>query len=108
MHDGQFLHASVMTQNIKQKYCIKFCQNGGNNQTETIQKIQEAFGDDSLSQIQIRKCLSRFKNGRMSVESEARPGRPSTSRNDEVVEKVRQNVIEDRVKHLRKLLKKGE
>ena len=32
----------------------------------------------------------------MSVESEARSGRPSTSRNEEMIEKVRQIVMEDR------------
>ena len=32
-----FLLASIMTENIKQKHCIKFCQKLGNYQTETIQ-----------------------------------------------------------------------
>ena len=40
-----------MIESIKQRYYIKFCQNLGNNQTETIQKIQQAFGDEALSQI---------------------------------------------------------
>ena len=70
-----------MTESIEQKYCIKFCQKLGNNQTETIQKIQEAFGDEALSQTQIKEWFNRFKNHRMSVESEARSGRPSTSPN---------------------------
>ena len=42
-----FLLASVMTESIKQKYCIKFSQKLGNNQTEKIQKIQQAFGDEA-------------------------------------------------------------
>ena len=70
-----------MTESIKQSYCIKFYQKLGNNQTETIQKIQQAFGDEALSQTQIKKWFNRFKNGRMSVESEACSGRPSTSQN---------------------------
>ena len=47
-----FLLTSIMTESIEQRYCIKFCQKLGNNQTEseTIQKIQQAFGDKALSQ----------------------------------------------------------
>ena len=40
----------------------------------------------------------------MSVESEARSGRPSTSRNEEVIEKVRQIVMEDRRLTLREIV----
>ena len=58
-----FLLASVMTESIKQRYCIKFCQKLDNNQTEAIQKIQQAFGDEALSQTQIKEWFNRFKNG---------------------------------------------
>ena len=58
-----FLLASIMTESIEQGYCIKICRKVGNNQTETIQKIQQAFGDDALSQTQIKKWFNRFKNG---------------------------------------------
>ena len=68
-----------MTESIEQKYCIKFCQKLGNNQTETIQKTQQAFRDEALSQTKIKEWFNHFKNGLMSVESEAHSGRPSTS-----------------------------
>ena len=58
-----FLLASVMTESIKQRYCIKFCPKLGNNLTETIQKILQTFGDEALSQTQIKEWLNRFKNG---------------------------------------------
>ena len=45
-----FLLANLMTESIEQRYCIKFCQKLGNNQIKTIQKIQQAFGDENLSQ----------------------------------------------------------
>ena len=99
-----FLLASVMTESIKQRHCIKFCQKLGNNQTETIQKIQQAFGDEAVSQTQVKEWLNRFKNSRMPMDNEARSGRPSTSRNEEVIEKVRQIVIEDRRLTLRKIV----
>ena len=44
-----------MTESIEQRYCIKFCQKLDNNQTETIQKILQAFGDEALSQTQIKE-----------------------------------------------------
>ena len=37
-----------MTEKIEQRYCIKFCQKLGDNQAETIRKIQLAFGHDAL------------------------------------------------------------
>ena len=67
-----------MTESIEQRYYTKFCQKLGNDQTETIQKIQQAFGDETLSQTQIKEWLNCFKNGRMSVESESCSGRPFT------------------------------
>ena len=101
-----FLLASIMTESIEQRYCIKFLQKLGNNQTETIQKIQQAFGDEVLSQTQIKEWFYRFKNGQMSVESEARSDRPSTSQNKGVIEKVCQIVMEDCRLTLRKIVEK--
>ena len=40
----------------------------------------------------------------MSLESEARSGRSSTSRNEEVIEKIRQIVLEDRRQTLREIV----
>ena len=42
----------------------------------------------------------------MSIEGEARSGRPSTSRNEEVIEKVCQIVVKDRPLTLRKIVEK--
>ena len=98
-----FLLAIVMTESIKQRYCIKFCQKQGNNQTETIQD-SASFGDEALNQTQIKEWFNRFKNGRMSVESEARSGRQFTSRNEEVIGKVCQILMEDRRLTLRKIV----
>ena len=61
-----------------------------------------------LSQIQIKKRFNRFKNDQMSVESEACSGRPFTSRNEEMIEKVRQIVMEDRRLALREIVEEVE
>ena len=58
-----FLLADIMTESIEQRYCIKFCQKLRNNQIKTIQKIQQALGDETLSQTQIKEWFNCFKNG---------------------------------------------
>ena len=56
-----FLLTSVMIENIKHRYYIKFCQKLDNNQIEIIQKIQQIFGDEVLSQTQIKEWFNCFK-----------------------------------------------
>ena len=62
---------------------------------ETIRKIQRVFGDDAMGITQIKEWYNRFKDGRTSVDSDARSGRPSTSRNDELIDQVRTLVKQD-------------
>jgi hypothetical protein len=68
-----------MTERLEQRYCIKFCQKLGDTQAETIRKIQQAFGDNAMRVTQIKEWFNRFKDGRMSADSDQRSGRPSTS-----------------------------
>jgi len=63
---------------------------------ETIRKIQQAFGDDAMSITRIKQWYNRFKYGSTLVDSEPRHGRPSTSRNDNVINEVRNLVMQDR------------
>jgi len=58
--------------------------------------LQQAFKEGALSRTQVFEWFSHFKRGEMSIEDQARSGRPSTSRNDENVEKIRQKINEDR------------
>ncbi|XP_037504875.1 protein GVQW3-like [Rhipicephalus sanguineus] len=85
-----------MTERLEQRYCIKFCQKLGDSQVETIGNIKTAFGDDAMSRTQIKEWYNRFKDGRTSVESEPRSGRPSTCRNDQVIAEVNAVVMRDR------------
>lgn len=50
-------------------------------------KFSGFFGDDAMGITQIKDWYNRFKDGRMSVESDACSGRPS-SRNDELIDQV--------------------
>jgi hypothetical protein len=85
-----------MTERLEQRYCIKFCQKLGDTQVKTIHKIQQAFGDNAMSISHIKEWFSRFKDGRTSVDSEPRLGRPPTSRNDNAIDQVRTLVVQDR------------
>jgi hypothetical protein len=53
------------------------------------------FGDDAMSILRIKEWFNCFKDGRTFVDSEPRPGRPSTSRNDNVIDQVRTLVMQD-------------
>jgi len=83
-----------MTERLKQRYCIKFCQKLGDTEVETIRKIQQAFRDNAMSITRI-EWYNRFKDGSTSVDSEPRHGRPLTSRNDNVINQVRTLVMQD-------------
>ena len=50
--------------------------------------LQEAYGEDCLSRTQCREWYQRFKSGRTSIEEDPKPWRPSTSTDDDHVEKV--------------------
>jgi hypothetical protein len=50
-----------MTEYVKQRYCIKFCQKLGDSKAETIWKIQQASGDDAMGAPQIRSGLTASK-----------------------------------------------
>jgi transposase len=92
-----------MTEKLEQRYCIKFCQKLGDTQSVTIQKIKLAFEDEAMSVTQVKEWYNRFKEGRLSVESDPRSGRPSTSRNEEGIEAVKTLVMADRRLTVREL-----
>jgi len=58
--------------------------------------LQKAFKEEALSRTQVFEWFARFKRGEMSVEDRLHSGRPSTSRTDENVEKIREKLNEDR------------
>ena len=81
-----------MADNKEQRVCMKFCFLLGKSAAETVSMLQEA-----LSKTQVYEWYSRFKGGgEMSCEDQPRSGRPSTCRNDENLEKVRNAINADR------------
>jgi len=56
---------------------------------ETHQLLQQAYDEDAMGCTQVFDWFRQFKEGRTSVESDPRLGRPSTLRNEEIIAKVR-------------------
>jgi len=85
-----------MTDFKEQRTCIKFCFNLKETAAETHRMLQEAFGDNAMSQRKTFLWYKRFKDGRTSVDDDERSGRPSTSITPENIAKVREAILADR------------
>ena len=74
---------------FEQRCAIKFCVKPGESATVTYEKLQRAYGEHSLSRAQVFRWHKSFLEGREQVEDEPCAGRPSTSKTDDNVERVR-------------------
>ncbi|GFY07319.1 protein GVQW3 [Trichonephila clavipes] len=68
-----------MCENMDQRICIKFCFKLGKMGTETYEMMKTAFGDEAISRARVFEWFRRIKEGRQSVNSDPRSGRPSIS-----------------------------
>ena len=87
---------TVLSDRTEQRICLRFCFRLRKTATEVHEMLQKAFKDEELSRTQAFEWLALFKRGEMSVEDRPHSGRPSTSRTDENVEKIREQINEDR------------
>ena len=55
-----------------------------------------AFGDSTMSRIQVQLWYNRFNEGREDVNDDARPGRQITSTTDEHIEAVKKMILDSR------------
>lgn len=81
---------------FEQRANIKFMCRLGKSASETLLALQTVYGDDSLKKTAVYEWFSRFKDGQESLEDESRSGRPSTSRNEGMIERVKQLIRADR------------
>jgi len=86
----------MMGDNLNQRYAIQFCVKLGKSGAETFKMLKVAFKDNAMSQAQVYQWHKRFREGREDVNDDDRSGRPSTSKTDESVEKVRKILTGDR------------
>jgi len=78
----------------KQRAAVKFCFLLGKTGTETFEMLKTAYKGDALGKIQVFEWFSRFKNGEMSIDDQARSGRPSIRQTDENVKKIHKIILE--------------
>ena len=74
---------------FEQRCAIKLCVKLGESATVTYEKLQRTYGEHFLSRVQVFRWHKFFLEGREQVEDEPRAGRPSTSKTDDSVERVR-------------------
>jgi hypothetical protein len=85
-----------MDQRNKQRVYIKFCANLGKSATETLEMIQQGFGDQSLCRAQVFQWHARFKTGRTSVDDHERTGRPTSWTTPKTVTRIEELIRQDR------------
>ena len=83
-------------QKFEESCAIKFFVKLGESATVTYEKLQRAYGEHSLSRAEVFRWHKSFLEGREQVEDKPRAGRPSTSKTDDNVERVRSLVRSDR------------
>jgi len=76
-------------QKFEQCCAIKFCVNLGESATVNYEMLQRAYGEHSLSRAQVFRWHKSCLEGQEQVEDKPRAGRPSTSKMDGNVERVR-------------------
>ena len=76
-------------QKFEQHCAIKFCVKLGDSAAVTYERLQRAYGEHSLSGAQVFRWHKFFLEGREQVEDEPRAGRPSTSKTDDTVNRMR-------------------
>ena len=81
---------------VELRISLKFLVRLDKTPTEALKLLQEVYGDDAMSRTCLFEWHRRFKEGKEEVEDDHRSGRPSTSRTDENVKRVRQKVQSDR------------
>ena len=81
---------------MDQRICIKFCVKNEIKCNKVCGMLTKAYGESAMSKTRVYEWYKRFQDGREDVEDDKRPGRPSTSKTDENVEKVKEMVMNDR------------
>jgi hypothetical protein len=81
----------VMSDSTEQRICLKFCFRLGKTATEAHEMLQKAFKEAPRR----TQVFEWFRRREMSIEDHPQSGRPSTSRTDKNVKKIRVKINED-------------
>ena len=80
----------------EQRVCLEFCVSNGIKDTESLKMLQKCFGGSILSRTQVFERHKAFSDGREDVENLSHASRPTTSVNDDNIEKVKKILLENR------------
>jgi len=86
----------TMSDFAEQRSAIKFCLRNEISAAETFRMLQRAFGESTMSQKNVYKWYKDFKEGRERTDDLERPGRLSTSIDEQHVKKIKELVLENR------------
>ena len=75
---------------LDQRINLKFLLKLKKMPTESLEMLQEAYGNQAMSRARVFKWHWRFREGEEDVKDKPRSGRSSSSKTDENVEAVRQ------------------
>ncbi|XP_076333402.1 protein GVQW3-like [Tachypleus tridentatus] len=89
----------------EQRLAVKFCVKLGKSATKTFAMLNTAYGVVAMKRTACFKWHERFKDGRQSIEDDERPGRPSTSTDDQHTDKINTLVRANRRLTVRELAK---
>ena len=78
----------TMSEFVEERSAIEFCLRNEILVAETFKMLQKAFGDLTMSQKNVYKWYKDFKEGRERVDDLKRPGRPSTSTDEQHVNQI--------------------
>jgi len=67
--------------------------------------LQQAYSEDCLSRMQCHEWYQHFKSGRTSIEDDPKFGQPSTSMDDDQVEKVLAVICQNHLMTVREVVK---
>ena len=80
---------------IEHRVSLKFCVPNGITATESFKMLQKCFGEFTLWRTQVFEWHNIFSDGREVVENSPHSSRPSTSVNNDNIEKVKKIVLEN-------------
>ena len=91
-----YLNLTRQAMTTEQRINLKFLVRLGKTPSDTLEMLQEVYGDETMSHSRVFEWHKRFKEGREDVEDDSKSGRLSTSRTANNVERVKQMVRGDR------------
>jgi len=80
----------------EQQIYMKFCVKIGKYVTETFEMLKITFEEEAMCRTQTYEWWKCFKEGRTSDDDDPRSGRPSMSKTDDSVAKVREVIRSNR------------